>query len=209
VKDECRVASDPKASTPARKRGAPAKRKYTTKTVVFNSDTPIESVTYHPDLNPRVYKLSLLGMSNDEVGSVLGITSATFKRWMYDYPNFTKALASGREDADANVARSLYQRAIGFSHPDIELKVVSLGGGEGSRVEKVEVTKIYPPDPNAALQWLRYRQRQKWSENQGGTGGNAQEAALAAQAAIRAAWATDEHGGEKRHAHNEEDEGDE
>lgn len=66
--------------------------------------------------------------------------------------------------ADANVADRLYQRAMGFEHDSEEIKVVSIGAGEGSEVQRVPIKKIYPPDTVAAIFWLKNRQKDKWRD---------------------------------------------
>ena len=48
----------------------------------------------------------------------------------------------------ANVLEALYQRALGYKHPETKLNVV---GGE---LVHTELTKVYPPDRAAAQEFL-------------------------------------------------------
>jgi hypothetical protein len=58
----------------------------------------------------------------------------------------------------------LYQRAMGFEHDSEEIKVVPIGQGEGSEIERVPIRKVYPPDTAAAIFWLKNRQKKKWRD---------------------------------------------
>jgi hypothetical protein len=53
--------------------------------------------------------------------------------------------------------------AMGFEHDSEEIKVISMGK-EGSAIERVAIRKIYPPDPTAAIFWLKNRQSAKWRD---------------------------------------------
>jgi hypothetical protein len=52
---------------------------------------------------------------------------------------------------------------MGFEHDSEEIKVISMGK-EGSAIERVAIRKIYPPDPTAAIFWLKNRQSAKWRD---------------------------------------------
>ena len=60
--------------------------------------------------------------------------------------------------ADANVADRLYQRAMGYEAPDVDIRVV-----DGQIIE-TPLTKYYPPDTPAAIFWLKNRQKAKWRD---------------------------------------------
>jgi hypothetical protein len=65
----------------------------------------------------------------------------------------------GRAFADGRVARSLYERAVGYRQP-VERIVVVRGDAK-----KIDVTVQHPPDTQACIFWLRNRQRDLWSGN--------------------------------------------
>jgi hypothetical protein len=70
------------------------------------------------------------------------------------------ARAHARALADADVAARLYQRALGYEHPDTHIAV-----SQGV-VHQTEITKIYPPDVDAARWWLKNRQPALWRDRQ-------------------------------------------
>jgi hypothetical protein len=83
-----------------------------------------------------------------------------------EFPEFFESIKRGKIKADSMVADRLYQRALGFEHDSEEIKVVPVGNNQGSEIERVKVRKIYPPDPTAAIFWLKNRQPDKWRDKQ-------------------------------------------
>ena len=104
----------------------------------------------------QAFNLALLGLTEPEIAKVLGVTRQTLNNWRRTQPGFFDAIVRGKEPADAKVARSLFERANGYSHPEI---VITSFQGE---ITKTRVTKHYPPDTNAASLWLRNRQPARW-----------------------------------------------
>lgn len=121
---------------------------------------------YKEEYNEQAYKLCLLGATDKELADFFNVCEATINNWKIDVPEFLESIKKGKDLADANVADRLYQRALGFEHPSEEIKVVSNGQGEGSSIERVPITKIYPPDTTAAIFWLKNRQKDKWRDKQ-------------------------------------------
>lgn len=106
----------------------------------------------------QVYRLSLLGSTDEEMAHCLGVTEKTFIEWKQGHEEFLQSITRGKEDADGNVAERLYQRALGYSHA--EEKIFQSDG----KIIRAETTKHYPPDTQAASLWLRNRQPQKWRD---------------------------------------------
>jgi hypothetical protein len=131
-----------------RKRAAQAKRKM----------LPGRPTKYDPLYDDRAYKLCLLGATDVEIAAVFGTTQQTLCAWKKAHPSFLEALTRGKIDADAEVARSLYQRALGYSHPAVRIMQY-----DGVPIE-VPYTEHYPPDTQAASMWLRNRQPAKWRD---------------------------------------------
>lgn len=109
-------------------------------------------------------KFALLGMTDEEMAAAFRIDVSTFYRWQEQHDDFCKAVTRGKEPADANVAMGLYKRATGYEYPSEKLMTVSLGGDAGSEVERHDITVHVPPDPGAALNWLKNRQPAKWRD---------------------------------------------
>lgn len=106
---------------------------------------------YSPEYVEEVYKLCLLGATDEQIADFFGVTVQTLLNWCDAHPQFLEARKNGKERADAKVAEALYHRALGYSHPAV--KIMSY---EGSSWEH-EYTERYPPDTAAAFIWLKNR----------------------------------------------------
>jgi hypothetical protein len=124
---------------------------------------PTKYKTEYPE---QTFKLCLLGATDKEIANFFEVSEDTIHEWKKVYPEFSESIKRGKSEADSNVANRLYQRALGFEHDSEEIKVVAIGNNQGSSVERVPVKKIYPPDPTAAIFWLKNRQPEKWRDKQ-------------------------------------------
>lgn len=107
-----------------------------------------------------IRKLAFLGLNDKEICDFLGISPYTFGHWKRD-EKFIAALQQGRVHCVANVANSLYKRAVGWSHDDVHIVVVK---GE---VIQVPIKKHYAPDVAAAQFILKNKTRvfeQSWND---------------------------------------------
>jgi hypothetical protein len=123
---------------------------------------PTKYKNEYPD---QAYKLCLLGATDKELADFFEVNEDTINEWKKVHEEFSVSIKKGKIAADSNVADRLYQRAMGFEHDSEEIKVVSTGK-EGSIIERVPIRKIYPPDPTAAIFWLKNRQSAKWRDKQ-------------------------------------------
>ena len=114
---------------------------------------------YDDKYNEQAYKLCLLGATDKELADFFQIDEATFYRWKNDYPQFCDSLTRGKMVADADVAKSLYQRAKGYEH-----KETITATFQGKITDTMDVIKHYPPDTPAATLWLKNRQPNKWRD---------------------------------------------
>ena len=113
---------------------------------------------YKEEYVEQVKKLCLLGATNDQIADFLGIATSTLHEWRHQYEDFSDALKAGKLLADAEIANSLYQRAKGYSCPDLDIKMY-----EGEIIE-TPYTKHYPPDATSMIFWLKNRQPDLWRE---------------------------------------------
>src|SRR5271166_236510 len=60
------------------------------------------------------------GAIEEEIADELNIGITTLERWKKYYPEFRGALKLAKEVANEMVERSLYQRAVGYSHPAVK-----------------------------------------------------------------------------------------
>lgn len=108
------------------------------------------------------------GLTEEQVGEVLHINKVTIFR-AKQQREFCNAVLQSKGTADAEVVKSLYLRAVGYSHP--EEKVFCTDG----KITVHRTIKHYPPDVGAITLWLINRQRADWrkeiqhEENRPGT----------------------------------------
>ena len=109
----------------------------------------------HPE---RAYKLCLLGLKDKELAVAFGVNQWTIDYWKNKYPSFAEAIKTGKDEADANIVHALYQRAVGYSHKDVNITNYK---GE---ITVTDITKYYPPDTEACKFWLKNRQKERWTD---------------------------------------------
>lgn len=113
---------------------------------------------YKPEYAEQVRKYCLLGATDKELAEFFDVHLDTIFEWVSVYPEFSESRKKGKEQADANVADRLYQRAMGYEHDEVDIKVVA------GDIVKTPIRKIYAPDPTAAIFWLKNRQSAKWRD---------------------------------------------
>jgi transposase-like protein len=122
---------------------------------------------YPEDAPQMVYRLALLGLNNDELAVAFGVSRRTIYLWFEQYPEFKQAAEEGRLYADANVARALYKRAVGF---DVEETFVTVRKGPDGELKTIEapIKKHFPPETTACIYWLNNRTRKtgRWTQSQ-------------------------------------------
>ena len=106
---------------------------------------------YKTEFNDRAFRLSLLGLTDVQLSESFNISEATLNVWKNKHPKFLESIKAGKEDADAKVAASLYERARGYSHPEDK---IFCNNGE---ITVAPTTKHYPPYTAAAFIWLKNR----------------------------------------------------
>ena len=107
-----------------------------------------------------VYELSLLGLKDDKMMECFGVTKACFNWWKKNIEEFRASYVSGKDIADAKVAKALFERACGYSHEETRVHFDKFGA-----VSEHTVMKHYPPDTAAATNWLKLRQKENWKDN--------------------------------------------
>lgn len=115
---------------------------------------------YKPEYAEQVFKLCLLGATDEQLADFFGVSVQTIHNWTEQEPEFLESRRKGKEEADANVAHALYHRALGYSHP--EEKIFQSDGD----IIRADTTKHYPPDTAAAFIWLKNRQPDVWRDKQ-------------------------------------------
>lgn len=102
----------------------------------------------------------LLGATNEKLADFFGVTVSTIGLWIARHSEFSDAVKSGREVADAKVASSLFHRATGYEHPAVK---IFLPQGAPKPVY-APYTERYPPETVAAIFWLKNRRPDLWRD---------------------------------------------
>jgi len=126
-----------------------------------NKGTGGRPTSYKDEYCEQAYKLCLLGVTDKNLAIFFEVVESTVNKWKLDHPEFSESLKEGKYVTDAKVAESLYKRAIGCECPDTKFATY-----EGQITDEREYTKHYPPDPVAAIFWLKNRQPELWRDKQ-------------------------------------------
>ena len=91
----------------------------------------------------------------------MGVATSTISLWIKTHKPFSEAITGARVHADAQVAASLFDQAVGYGYTGIQaFKMKDEKGIE--RVELVEVPQYVPKNVVAVHHWLHNRQRSRW-----------------------------------------------
>lgn len=113
---------------------------------------------YQDEFARQANKLCALGATDDDLADFFAVSVRTILRWKVEHAEFCRALKDGKEGADDRVERSLYQRAVGYTHDAV--KIMQHQGV----VVRAEYREHYPPDTTAAIFWLKNRRPEQWRE---------------------------------------------
>lgn len=107
-------------------------------------------------------KLCRLGATDIELADFFGVDVRSIYRWAQSREAFCQALRAGKEACDDRVERSLYNRAIGYTHEAV--KIFMPAGAEGPVYAPYR--EHVAPDVGAAKMWLSNRRGDVWREKQ-------------------------------------------
>lgn len=113
---------------------------------------------FKPEFVEQAVKLCRLGATDMEIADFFEVDVRTIYRWKGENEEFCQALKISKEEADQRVERSLFARAIGYEHDEVDIRVI------GSRIEMTPIRKHYPPDTTAAIFWLKNRKPNDWRD---------------------------------------------
>ena len=115
---------------------------------------------FSPEYVGQAEKLCRLGATDDELADFFGVSVRTLHRWKSENDEFCHSIKSGKEVADERVERSLYARALGYEHPEVDIRVID------HAIVQTPIRKYYPPDTTAAIFWLKNRRPAQWRDKQ-------------------------------------------
>jgi transcriptional regulator with XRE-family HTH domain len=118
---------------------------------------PRKTDSFSAEQLEKLSKVYEAGYTDKQLCELLGINTQTINNYKKEYPEFFESLKRGKAIADGKVEIALFQRAVGYSHPDVHV----LRDGT-----IVPIIKHYPPDPTSMIFWLKNRQPEKWRDKQ-------------------------------------------
>lgn len=126
---------------------------------------------YKAEYVEQVYRLALLGLKDVEIAKYFGIVEKTLNLWKAKHPEFLQSLKKGKQEADGEVVKALYNRATGAKivvQQAFKVKETIYENGkkvkEKEKLEIAELTQEVPPDTTACIFWLKNRQPDKWRD---------------------------------------------
>jgi len=114
---------------------------------------------FKPEYVMVARNLALLGLTEDKIAIAFGVEGATINAWKRRIPAFRQALEDGGVLADAAVAASFYQRALGYDAPIEKIFYDSFT----KEVVRAPTHVHIPADVGAARTWLAGRQPDMWA----------------------------------------------
>lgn len=104
-------------------------------------------------------KLAAMGATDEQIADFFSVALRTLNNWKKKDDDLVAALKDGKDRYDTSmVEASLRDRAIGYSHKAVDIRAVN------GDIVVTEYTKHYPPDPTAAIFWLKNRNRDRWKD---------------------------------------------
>lgn len=122
---------------------------------------------YKPEYAKQAAVACKLGATDQDLSELFSVSRSTINLWKIEQEAFSDALKTPKELADDRVERSLYQRAIGYSHEEDDIRVVD------NQIVITPTIKHYPPDTTACIFWLKNRMPEQYRANPEDGGGNA------------------------------------
>lgn len=117
---------------------------------------------YEPEFAEQARKLCQLGATDVEIADFFEVSVRTIYRWKADHDGFCQALKVGKEIADDRVERSLYQKAVGYTHDAVKIFMPANAEAPVYAPYREHV----PPSDTAAIFWLKNRRGAEWRDKQ-------------------------------------------
>ena len=74
--------------------------------------------------NAQVDQQALLSTMDKKMSTFFGVTGKTLGKWKQKHPEFLRSTTRGKTMANAMVAEALFQRGLGYSHPEEKIKML-------------------------------------------------------------------------------------
>lgn len=113
---------------------------------------------YRKEFCIQAAKLCKLGAIDTDLADFFGVCEKTINNWKEKYPEFLQSINKEKYYSNDKVKRSLYERALGYSHPDVHISNYQ------GKITVTDIEKHYPPDTGAAFIWLKNRDPENWRD---------------------------------------------
>jgi transcriptional regulator with XRE-family HTH domain len=121
---------------------------------------------FNSAVKAKLLGLAARGKTDVEMARAVGIARTTLDNWKREHPEFFAQLKEAKAVADLAVEASLFQRALGYQHPETKVFCNTTSG----EIFTKTVMKHYPPDVTAQIFWLKNRIPKEWRERTGREG---------------------------------------
>lgn len=115
--------------------------------------------SYKTEYAKQAEKLTKLGATDRQLADFFEVSEQTVNAWKITQPAFLESLKLGKDEADGNVERSLYRRAMGFEH-----EAVKIFCSKDGLVTQVPYREVVAPDTTACIFWLKNRKKEDWRD---------------------------------------------
>lgn len=116
--------------------------------------------SYETAFAEQAKKLCALGATDAELADFFEVSIRTIANWQAQHEEFLQALKGGKEKADDRVEKSLYHRAVGYSHDAVK---IFMPANAPSPVY-AKYREHVPPDTTACIFWLKNRRPELWRD---------------------------------------------
>ena len=116
---------------------------------------------YKKEFDKQAQEMCRRGFIDDDLAAVFGVTVTTIKNWKHKHKSFVASTRRTKPEADANVKRALYHRAIG-GIKSIETRTTVDPSGQET-VTTIE--KMSTPETAACIFWLTNRDGENWKRS--------------------------------------------
>lgn len=114
--------------------------------------------SYRSEFAGQALNYCLLGATDKQLADFFNVSESTLNLWKQKHARFSESIKRGKTVADAQVAASLFKRAIGFAKRAV--KIFQHNGGSYEH----EFDEYYPPETTAQIFWLKNRCPEQWRD---------------------------------------------
>jgi hypothetical protein len=126
---------------------------------------------FKPEYTEEVEELCKLGVTDKDLCLFFNVSMKTLYNWKKNHPVFFGSLSRGKQEADKNVASTLYRNAVGYDYYEdypMKLKKETIHADGTKTVEVfvkiIQLKKRKHPDTTAQIFWLKNRRPDLWRD---------------------------------------------